>query len=93
MRRRVPSSSVRQSVYRQNFGRCAFCWRSLRRHGFHVDHRWPLSKGGTNRRGNLQPLCAPCNLKKGDRIPPILWVRWISMAVIPLWLVVTLPSV
>lgn len=77
MRRRSFSGTVRRDVYRQCFGRCAYCGRSLRRHGFHVDHRWPLSKGGTNRRGNLQPLCARCNLRKGDRIPWLrLGTRW-----------------
>lgn len=76
MRRRQIPARVRRSVYRQYLGRCAYCGRSLRR-GFHVDHRWPLSKGGTNRRGNLQPLCAGCNLTKGDRIPWFrLFLRW-----------------
>lgn len=77
MRRRSVPRTVRHDVYRQCFGRCAYCGRSLKRHGFHVDHRWPLSKGGTNRRGNLQPLCAQCNLRKGDRIPWLrLVLRW-----------------
>jgi 5-methylcytosine-specific restriction endonuclease McrA len=57
-----------------------------------VDHRWPLAKGGTNRRGNLQPLCAPCNLSKGDRI---LWsrlgARWFTMSAGTLVLVASLP--
>jgi len=32
-----------------------------------VDHVVPISKGGTNDADNLQPLCLPCNLKKGTR--------------------------
>jgi 5-methylcytosine-specific restriction endonuclease McrA len=34
----------------------------------HVDHIWPLSKGGAHAVFNLQALCGTCNAKKGDRI-------------------------
>lgn len=33
-----------------------------------VDHKWPLSKGGSNRMYNLQILCKKCNEKKADSI-------------------------
>ena len=33
----------------------------------HLEHRRPLSRGGTNRRGNLVLSCASCNLKKGRK--------------------------
>ena len=32
-----------------------------------VDHVVPLSKGGTNYADYLQPLCLPCNLRKGAK--------------------------
>ncbi len=47
--------------------RCAYCKTSLKK--FHVDHIWPLSKGGSNEMTNLQVLCASCNCRKQDRDP------------------------
>jgi len=49
-----------------SFGRTK-CKRCGSTTDLHVDHRRPLSKGGTNRLGNLQWLCRACNLRKGVR--------------------------
>lgn len=45
--------------------RCLSCGQS---HDLEIDHIVPLEKGGTNTSDNLQPLCAPCNKKKGRSI-------------------------
>ena len=34
-----------------------------------VDHIMPKSKGGKNELSNYQPMCAPCNHKKGNKLP------------------------
>ena len=44
--------------------RCLRCGKSRR---LTVDHVLPLSKGGGNVIGNLQPLCRSCNCSKGTR--------------------------
>lgn len=50
-------------------GLCKYCRVDLKEHGYHIDHRIPLVKGGTNWPENLQLLCPRCNLKKKDKMP------------------------
>lgn len=49
--------------------RCAYCRANLKRVKKHVDHIKPLALGGSNGRGNLQYLCAPCNQSKSAKDP------------------------
>lgn len=42
---------------------CVYCMQDIET-GYHIDHKTPLSRGGTNYPNNLQLLCAPCNLSK-----------------------------
>jgi 5-methylcytosine-specific restriction endonuclease McrA len=46
-------------------GICVYCPAPLT-DGYHVDHRTPLSKGGSNWPDNLQLTCGTCNMKKHD---------------------------
>lgn len=48
---------------------CVVCGVDLDVSGFHVDHIYPLSKGGSNWPNNLQLLCPTCNRKKGSKTP------------------------
>lgn len=50
-------------------GTCRLCPKPLCE-GYHLDHIYPLSKGGDNRDSNLQLLCPRCNLKKSNKIMP-----------------------
>lgn len=53
-------------LYLQQSGRCAYCQNQLGV-GFHVEHRLPVSRGGTHARENLCCACPTCNLRKGTR--------------------------
>lgn len=58
------ASDVR-ALYRRQDGRCLYCAASLRTTGYEVDHKMPLSRGGSNDPGNLCLLCPACNADKG----------------------------
>lgn len=49
-------------------GRCHYCGKVIKGQ-IHREHVIPLSRGGMNIIGNIVPSCAPCNLKKGRRLP------------------------
>lgn len=63
------AEQLRDLLERQKF-RCAnpHCRADLKRHRRQLDHRRPLSRGGSNWIRNLQWLCTPCNRKKRDQI-------------------------
>ena len=56
-------------LWAEQDGFCLGCQGDLFVLGYHVDHIYPLSKGGANSPGNLQLLCPTCNRQKGDKIP------------------------
>jgi len=61
-RRHIPLG-IRREVL--SSGPCARCGTT---DGLTVDHIHPVSKGGTDDRANLQPMCLPCNMSKSNRI-------------------------
>lgn len=48
--------------------KCAYC-RSDLKISCHVDHIYPLAKGGSNYARNIQFLCGPCNVAKNSKDP------------------------
>ena len=50
-----------------SFNACVYCGS---KNNLSIDHRIPLSKGGTNNSANIQVLCLDCNKKKGKSMMP-----------------------
>jgi 5-methylcytosine-specific restriction endonuclease McrA len=48
---------------------CYWCGMELTGKSFHIDHIYPLSKGGTHTKDNICIACPTCNLKKGNKMP------------------------
>ena len=60
---------LKHEVFKRDGYKCVECGAS-RDDGatLHVDHKIPVSKGGTDELDNLQTLCQDCNLNKSDVI-------------------------
>lgn len=55
--------------FKSQRGLCWWCGLPLDPARYHVDHRIPLSKGGSNAAGNICIACPKCNLSKKDKMP------------------------
>lgn len=54
-------------ILKRQRGRCLYCSRVLRKRRYHIDHKIPLARGGSNRKSNLCCSCERCNKSKGTR--------------------------
>lgn len=57
-----------KKIYEQQGGRCWYCQTPVGSK-YHIDHRIPLSKGGSNNPNNLVVACQSCNCRKQGRMP------------------------
>jgi 5-methylcytosine-specific restriction endonuclease McrA len=58
---------TRRAVFARDRWTCQYCGHE--RGHLTVDHVVPRSKGGTSTWDNIVTCCAPCNRRKGDRLP------------------------
>ena len=63
---RLPNGTVKSLLFAQNY-QCVYCKLDIT-NKYHVDHIYPLSKGGEHKANNIQILCPPCNLKKSAKL-------------------------
>lgn len=67
MSKRTPiSKEIRQQVLKRDGYRCRYC--GSHSEVFHMDHVYPISKGGETTVNNLVTACPSCNIKKKDRV-------------------------
>ena len=57
----------RRALFARDGWRCVYCGTSSGR--LTLDHVVPRSRGGNSVWENVVTACAPCNLRKGDRLP------------------------
>ncbi|MEQ8833991.1 MAG: HNH endonuclease [Miltoncostaeaceae bacterium] len=73
---RIPRNEARRTSRRAVFARdgfsCQYCGAT---HHLTVDHVVPRSRGGDSSWTNVVTACAPCNLRKGDRLPAEVGMR------------------
>jgi 5-methylcytosine-specific restriction enzyme A len=67
-RRRPISKTKRQKVYERDGYRCVECGCDVLGY-LSIDHKLPVSRGGSNKMSNLQTLCKTCNCRKADSPP------------------------
>lgn len=61
----------RREVYERDGGACYLCSTPIPYQGYHLDHIVPVSKGGAHTSHNVATSCAPCNLRKRNKLPPL----------------------
>jgi len=89
---------TRRAIFARDRWTCQYCGRE--RGKLTVDHVIPRSKGGSSAWDNIVTCCAPCNRRKGDRLPrqaemhprnhpkppgPTIFVHVAASAIPPIW--------
>lgn len=60
-------NSLKKKVWNASDGKCHYCRVEISESSsWHLEHKQPRTKGGTDEMSNLAVSCARCNLEKGD---------------------------
>ena len=66
-RRKRISDDSREAIAERDDWECVYCDEDLDWDNLAIDHKIPLSRGGTNHTNNLQATCNECNEEKGNK--------------------------
>lgn len=61
---------------KQGHLRCWWCNIVIKSNNYHLDHKHPLSRGGSNGADNIVITCPTCNLSKNNKTPAE-WAGWL----------------
>ena len=56
---------LKRELMRRQDSTCAYCGNRRIARNLEIDHMYPVVRGGSNDKDNLQVLCRPCNQRKG----------------------------
>ena len=66
-RRKRISDDSRHAIAERDDWECVYCEEELDWDNLAIDHKTPLSRGGTDHPDNLQATCFECNEEKGNK--------------------------
>ena len=66
-RRNPIDSKLRHEVFKRDNYKCVECGATNKDSILHVDHKTPVSQGGSDELENLRTLCDKCNLSKSNK--------------------------
>jgi 5-methylcytosine-specific restriction endonuclease McrA len=78
--RAVKRKISRKALFARDGYRCVYCGHSGR---LTLDHVVPRSRGGDSVWENVVTSCAPCNLRKGNRLPEEVQMRMLISPMAP----------
>ncbi len=88
--RRLPLPLSRRTVMARDLYTCQYCGGQPGKHELTIDHVMPRSRGGTTTWENVVTACAPCNRRKGDRLPEEARMTLLSKPARPRFIAVVL---